>query len=94
MLIALAAAFAILAQAAPASTPAAPPPPAAGSAGAPAASKPPKPKMICHEEVSTGSIMSRRVCRTPEQIEADELQAKRDQEMRADHLAVCHGGSC
>ena len=88
MLIALAAAFAILAQAAPASTP------AAGSAGAPAASKPPKPKMICHEEVSTGSIMSRRVCRTPEQIEADELQAKRDQEMRADHLAVCHGGSC
>ena len=71
MLIALAAAAAILAQAA--VTPA-PEPPAATSTPAPtiapATVKPAKPKLICHDEIVTGSIMSRRVCRTREQIEA------------------------
>jgi hypothetical protein len=29
-----------------------------------------KPKKICHTEAATGSVMPKRVCRTPAQIEA------------------------
>ena len=32
-------------------------------------------KLICKEEVPTGSSISREVCRTPEQIEADRKAA-------------------
>jgi hypothetical protein len=87
MLIALAAAI-VLAQASPAApAPAVQPAPAAEA-------KPAKPKMICHDETETGSIMSHRVCRTPEQVEADRLQARRDNDALADHLAACHGVAC
>jgi hypothetical protein len=89
MLIALAVA-AILAQGAQAEPPAATPTPQAASVAAPAK----KPKMICHNEVVTGSIMSKRVCRTPEQVEADRLQAKRDTDSLTDHLAACRGAGC
>jgi hypothetical protein len=91
MLIALAVA-AILAQGAQAEPPAPTATPQAASVPAPEKSK--KPKMICHSEVATGSIMSKRVCRTPEQVEADRLQAKRDTDSLSDHLAACRGAGC
>jgi len=96
MLIALAAVI-VLAQAAP------PPPPAqapqAAAAPAAEAAKPakppkPKPKMICHDEVATGSVISHQVCRSREQLDADSQQAKRDNEALMDHLAACHGAAC
>jgi hypothetical protein len=90
MLIALAAAI-VLAQASPAApAPAVQPAPAAEAKPA----KPAKPKMVCHDETATGSIMSHRVCRTPDQVEADRLQARRDNDALADHLAACHGVAC
>jgi len=82
---------AIMAQGAQAEPPAATPTPQAASVPA---EKPKKPKMICHSEVVTGSIMSKRVCRTPEQVEADRLQAKRDTDSLTDHLAACRGAGC
>jgi len=93
MLIVLVAAAIVLAQAVP--PPAATQPtPAPAPATTVAPAKPAKPKMICHDEVPTGSIMSRRVCRTPEQVEADRQQARRDNEALSDHLAACHGAAC
>jgi len=34
-----------------------------------------KPKKICRMETRTGSVMPKRVCRTPEQVEADQAAA-------------------
>ncbi|MGH6967019.1 MAG: hypothetical protein ACREE0_21260 [Phenylobacterium sp.] len=90
MLLIYAFAGAILAQGAPAVPPA---PPAQESAPA-SSEKPKKPKMVCHSEVAIGSIMQKRVCRTPEQVEADRLQAKRDTDSLSDHLAACRGAGC
>jgi hypothetical protein len=89
MLIVLAAAI-VFAQA---STPPATPP-VSQPAKAAAPAKPPKPKLVCHDETATGSIISNRVCRTVEQVEADRRQADRDNGALADHLAACHGQSC
>ena len=36
-----------------------------------------KPKKVCRMETGTGSVMPKRVCRTPEQIEAEARQAER-----------------
>ena len=36
-----------------------------------------KPKKICRMETATGSVMPKRVCRTPEQVAADEDAARR-----------------
>jgi len=36
-----------------------------------------KPKKICHMETATGSVMPKRVCRTPEQIEAERRATER-----------------
>ena len=102
MLSVLAAAAIVLAQAVPSApvdpskvvvtaTPAEDAAPAVSGVGA---VKPKKPKMICHDEIVTGSIMSKRVCRTPEQVEADRQQARRDNDALSDHLAACHGASC
>jgi hypothetical protein len=94
MLIALAAAI-VLAQASPAPpAPAAAQPPAkAVEATAPA--KPAKPKLICHDETPVGSIISQRVCRTPQQVEADRQQSNRSNDALSDHIAACHGApSC
>ncbi|MFL5296437.1 MAG: hypothetical protein ACJ798_08655 [Phenylobacterium sp.] len=91
MLIALIAGI-VLAQATPATSPPETPTSPAPASAAPA--KPAKPKMICHDEIVTGSIMTRRVCRTPEQVEADRQQARRDTDALGDHLAACRGPSC
>jgi hypothetical protein len=39
-----------------------------------------KPKKICRMETATGSVMPKRVCRTPEQVAADEEAARRTRE--------------
>ena len=49
-----------------------PPSPAPSEAAAPAE----KPKKICRMETGTGSVMPKRVCRTPEQIEAEHERAR------------------
>ena len=36
-----------------------------------------KPKKICRTETATGSVMPKRVCRTPEQIEAEARATER-----------------
>jgi hypothetical protein len=36
-----------------------------------------KPKKICRMETGTGSVMPKRVCRTPEQVAADQEAARR-----------------
>jgi hypothetical protein len=93
MLIALAAVI-VLAQATPTSEAAQPPPAKAAEAAAPPA-KPAKPKLICHDETPVGSIISQRVCRTPEQVEAERQRSKRENDALSDHIAACHGApSC
>ena len=64
MLIAIAIAGRLLSQAA-APVPAANPPVAA-----PKPEKPKKPKLVCTEETATDSFISKRVCRTKDQIES------------------------
>jgi hypothetical protein len=39
-----------------------------------------KPKKVCRMETGTGSVMPKRVCRTPEQVEADQEAARRTRE--------------
>ena len=90
MLIALAAAVVIAQFSA---TPAAAAPPAK-AADAPAPVKVEKPKLVCHDETETGSIISHRVCRTLKQTEAERRQAQRDNDALSDHLAACHGAAC
>jgi hypothetical protein len=48
-------------------------PPAPGDSEAQAE----KPKKICRMETVTGSVMPKRVCRTPEQVAADQEAAQR-----------------
>ncbi len=45
-----------------------------------AEAQPEKPKKICRMETATGSVMPKRVCRTPEQVAADEEAARRTRE--------------
>ena len=91
MLIVLAA-VAVFAQAAATPDPPSPPPAAQATAAKPA--KPEKPKLICHDETAIGSIISNRVCRTPEQVAAEQAQSRREHDALGDHLAACHGASC
>lgn len=46
--------------------------------------KPAKQRRVCRNETATGSVMPKRVCRTVEQMEADERNAEqfRDQQNR------------
>ncbi|WP_293905984.1 hypothetical protein [Phenylobacterium sp.] len=85
MLIAIAAAGLMLAQAAapPATTATVAP----VTAPAPAPDKPKKPKLICREETQTDSIIPRRVCRTPEQAAAEHEAAEK-------LLRNCQGPGC
>lgn len=99
MLIALAAAASIvLAKAAPTPALAASPAPPAAAAAVPtpaaAPAKPKKPKMICEDEQSTDSFITKRVCRTAEQVEADRKAARGQVDRMADHLSTCRGPSC
>ena len=73
MFSALAAVGLFLMQAGPAADVAKPAAPAVAASTA----KPPKPKKICTSQAVTGSIMPVRICRTPEQMAADERAAKR-----------------
>ena len=88
MLIAIAAAGWLLAQSAavpPTTTvTAAPATPAAAAAAKP--EKPKKPKLICTTETQTDTIIPRRICRTPEQIEA--------QRRNAEGIMRCEGITC
>jgi hypothetical protein len=87
MLIAMALAGVLLAQAAaPAATPVAQP-----AAAAAKAEKPKKPKMICTEETPTDSFISKRVCKTAEQVEAERKAGRGALDDTTDHLAQCHG---
>jgi hypothetical protein len=74
MLILIAAASLALAEptSAPAADSAKPSPPPAAKA-----EKPPKPKLVCTSERQIGSLMPTRVCRTPEQLEAERRAAER-----------------
>ena len=54
-----------------------PPTPAPSEA---AAAQPEKPKKICRMETGTGSVMPKRVCRSAEQVEADQEAARRTRE--------------
>ena len=47
------------------------------SAPTPSEAQQDKPKKICRMETATGSVMPKRVCRTPEQIEAEAREAER-----------------
>ena len=89
MLIVIAAAGWLLAQsAAPPATTAAPPAATAAPAAAAAKpEKPKKPKLICTEETQTDTIIPRRVCRTPEQVEAERRAADR-------LMHTCQGPGC
>jgi hypothetical protein len=92
MLFVLAAAIVFAQAASPASEPA---PQDAPAAQAAKPVKPEKPKLICHDETATGSIISQRVCRTPEQAAAEQAQSRREHDALSDHLAACHGApSC
>jgi predicted secreted protein len=88
MMTALIVAAAMLAQASPA-------PPAPTAQPAPAAEakpvKPAKPKLICVDEAPIDSIISRRTCRTREQVEADRLKAKENADWVGDRTAFCKG---
>ena len=44
---------------------------------APSEAQQDKPKKICRRETVTGSVMPKRVCRTPEQIEAEARTTER-----------------
>jgi hypothetical protein len=40
------------------------------------ASGKPEPRMVCHEEASTGSLFTHTVCRSPEQVEDERSQGQ------------------
>ena len=88
MLKAIALAGLFLAQAA---TPAATP--LAAQAPAPAAKpeKPKKEKLICRDEGETGSFITKRVCRTPEQMEAERVASRNETRDIQDRAADCRG---
>ena len=52
------------------------------TAGQPANDAPPKEKLICTREAVTGSVMTKRVCRTPQQIDADRKASEDVKKMR------------
>ena len=81
----------LLAQAAASALPAEP---ASAPASAATPAKPKKPKMICTDETPVGSVISKRVCRTPEQAEADRETAKRASDRLMDRIAACSGATC
>jgi hypothetical protein len=90
MLLAAALAGVLFAQAAPAAGPAQTPPAAEAKAAKP--EKPKKPKLICTTEQPTDSFIAKRVCRTPEQIEAERNSSRRTVDDSQDiNAAACRG---
>ena len=82
MLVALAAAALLFAQAVPASSDTARPVPVAKS------DAPEKPKLICTTEIPTGTKFAQRICRTPEEAKALEDDARN----RSDAMRACKSG--
>jgi hypothetical protein len=87
MTIRLAAPLALLALSCAGSTVAAAPDAHAGHTAQPTAeaeaeAKPAKSRRVCRRETATGSVMPKRVCRTAEQVEADERNAERLREQQ------------
>lgn len=89
MLLAIALAGVLLAQAT--APPAAAPAQAVNPAAVAKPEKPKKPKMICTDETPTESFISKRVCKTPEQVEAERKASRGALDDTTDHLAQCHG---
>ena len=56
--------------------------------------KPKKPKMICTDEGETGSFLTKRVCRTPEQVEAERQASRRNADDTLDRSQLCRGSGC
>ena len=96
MLIAALAAGLILAQASAPEAPSAPAPTQRPRTVPPVtiSDKPPKPKLICERETSTDSFISRRVCRTPEEVEAMRKAAREQTRGTQDFYRECRGRSC
>jgi len=71
-------------------------PASAAAAPAPAAKpeKPKKPKMFCTDETPVGSVISKRVCRTPEEAEAERAASRRNADNMLEHLSTCRGSNC
>ena len=89
MLIAIAAAGLLLAQAAAPATPASAP-----AAATSKPEKPKKPKLICEEETRADSFISKKVCRTPEQIEAERRNSRDEADAVQDRQRYCTGPAC
>ena len=87
MLIAALSAVILLAQAAPAQAQPEPTSPTK-------AEKPKKPKMICRDEGETGSFLTKRVCRTPEQIEAEREASRKAADDVRNRAELCRARSC
>lgn len=87
MLILMAAASLLLAEATPAAQPAKP-------AAEAKAEAPKKPKLICVEEEQMGSHFKKRICRTKEEVDAERRAAERTNQAIGDHYAVCKAGNC
>jgi hypothetical protein len=94
MLIALSLAGVLFAGAAASQTAA--PSPAAPAAAADAAKpvQPKKPKKVCTDVAPLGSLMTKTVCRTPEEVEAEERKAHRVTDALSDRGAFCNGAAC
>ena len=93
MLITVLAAGLLLAQAAAPAAPA----PAAGertTVSEVKTAKPKKAKMICEQEKSADSFISRRVCRTPEEVEAQRRASRDAAKATQDFYTECRGRSC
>lgn len=86
MLILVASAALLMAPAASAPDPKAAPTPEAK------AENPQKPKLVCTSERPMGSNIPKRVCRTPEQVQAEMDAARRQGVINSD--AQCRGAAC
>jgi hypothetical protein len=53
------------------------------------AEKPKKPKLICEDEGETGSFITKRVCRTPEQVEAERQASRQTADDTLDRSQLC-----
>jgi hypothetical protein len=91
MLIAALAAGLLLAQAA---QPAAPAPPAGQPTTVSEVKAKPKRKMVCQTETSTDSFIAKRVCRTPEEVEALRKAGREQVKATQDFYQECRGRSC
>ena len=55
---------------------------------------PEKPKLICEREKSADSFISKRVCRTPEEVEAMRKASNDQARNTQEHYQQCRGAGC